>query len=308
MDAAAAKRAARDFGAPVVIKASGLAAGKGVIVCETMADADARSTRCSRDDSFGAAGREVLVEEFMEGEELSLFAITDGDDGAADARRRRTTSGCSTATGGPIRAGWAPMPPCRSSSAALVEDAVERVFVPTLAALRAAGRHSAASYMPGSCSRPRARRWWSSTAASAIRRPRRFCHFMDSSLLEPMLAVARGSRLARDVAWSGRASSSNHRSCGSGISGSTASRDAPSSCPAPARHPRLSRRHRHRTRRVTDRRRRTGACGDRRRRHPRGRPARKRALARKSIALEGKQLRTDIGWREQERSARASRD
>jgi phosphoribosylamine---glycine ligase len=73
-----AKAAARRFGAPVVVKASGLAAGKGVIVCTTLAEADAAIEDMLQGNRFGAAGAEVLVEEFMEGEELSLFAITDG--------------------------------------------------------------------------------------------------------------------------------------------------------------------------------------------------------------------------------------
>ncbi|MDB4899919.1 MAG: phosphoribosylamine--glycine ligase [Gemmatimonadetes bacterium] len=76
---AAAKAAARRFGAPVVVKASGLAAGKGVIVCQTLAEADVAIDDMLEGNRFGAAGSEVLVEEFMEGEEISLFAITDGD-------------------------------------------------------------------------------------------------------------------------------------------------------------------------------------------------------------------------------------
>jgi phosphoribosylamine--glycine ligase len=75
---AAAKRCAARFGAPVVIKASGLAAGKGVIVCATLAEADAAIEDMLEANRFGAAGAEVLVEEFMEGEELSVFALTDG--------------------------------------------------------------------------------------------------------------------------------------------------------------------------------------------------------------------------------------
>jgi phosphoribosylamine--glycine ligase len=78
-DAAAAKRAARAFGAPVVIKASGLAAGKGVVVCETLGDADAAIDRMLTEGVFGAAGREILVEEFMQGEEVSVFGVTDGE-------------------------------------------------------------------------------------------------------------------------------------------------------------------------------------------------------------------------------------
>jgi phosphoribosylamine---glycine ligase len=74
-----AKAAAREFGAPVVIKASGLAAGKGVVVAMTIAEADAAITSMLEDDIFGDAGAEVLVEEFMTGEELSLFVLTDGE-------------------------------------------------------------------------------------------------------------------------------------------------------------------------------------------------------------------------------------
>jgi phosphoribosylamine---glycine ligase len=74
-----ARDAARRFGAPVVVKASGLAAGKGVIVCETLADADRAIDEMLEGNRFGAAGAEVLVEEFMEGEEVSVFAITNGE-------------------------------------------------------------------------------------------------------------------------------------------------------------------------------------------------------------------------------------
>ena len=74
-----AKAAARAFGAPVVIKASGLAAGKGVVVAMTLDVADAAISSMLEDNLFGDAGAEVLVEEFMTGEELSLFVLTDGE-------------------------------------------------------------------------------------------------------------------------------------------------------------------------------------------------------------------------------------
>ncbi len=77
-DVVTAKAAVREFGAPVVIKASGLAAGKGVVVAMTLVEADAAITSMLEDNIFGDAGAEVLVEEFMTGEELSLFVLTDG--------------------------------------------------------------------------------------------------------------------------------------------------------------------------------------------------------------------------------------
>src|SRR6185503_2164469 len=77
-DARQAKAALADFGSPVVVKASGLAAGKGVVVANSAAEAERAIDAMIGDRVFGAAGREILIEEFMEGEELSLFAITDG--------------------------------------------------------------------------------------------------------------------------------------------------------------------------------------------------------------------------------------
>jgi phosphoribosylamine--glycine ligase len=63
---------------PIVIKASGLAAGKGVIVCRTTAEARAAVDQVMTKREFGAAGETVVIEEFMEGEEVSVLALTDG--------------------------------------------------------------------------------------------------------------------------------------------------------------------------------------------------------------------------------------
>ena len=78
-DAAAAKAALPAFGLPVVIKADGLAAGKGVVVAETAAQAEAAIDDMLVGNRFGAAGSEVLVEEFLHGEECSILALVDGE-------------------------------------------------------------------------------------------------------------------------------------------------------------------------------------------------------------------------------------
>ncbi|HWJ21717.1 MAG TPA: phosphoribosylamine--glycine ligase [Gemmatimonadaceae bacterium] len=148
----AAKRAAREFGAPVVIKASGLAAGKGVIVCSTLDEADRAIDYMLRDEGFGAAGAEILVEEFMEGEELSVFAITDGVNvvplvPAQDHKRLLAGDGGPN-TGG--MGAYAPVslhvPGGRASSSSAVESpmsgayaVVDQVVAPTLDALRERG-------------------------------------------------------------------------------------------------------------------------------------------------------------------------
>ena len=78
-DADKAKAALPAYGLPVVIKADGLAAGKGVIIAETQADAEAAIDDMLVGNKFGAAGAEVLLEEFLVGEECSILALVDGE-------------------------------------------------------------------------------------------------------------------------------------------------------------------------------------------------------------------------------------
>ena len=78
-DAAAAVAALDGFALPVVIKADGLAAGKGVIIAQTRAEAADAVRSMLVDAVFGAAGAQVLIEEFLEGEEASILALVDGE-------------------------------------------------------------------------------------------------------------------------------------------------------------------------------------------------------------------------------------
>lgn len=79
-DAKEAKAALPGFGLPVVIKADGLAAGKGVVVAETSAQAEEAIDDMLTNGKFGKSGAEILIEEFLHGEECSILAITDGKD------------------------------------------------------------------------------------------------------------------------------------------------------------------------------------------------------------------------------------
>lgn len=92
-----------DFGLPVVIKADGLAAGKGVIIAETREAAEAAITDMFA-GGFGQAGASVVIEEFMEGEEVSFFAISDGKDciafGSAQDHKRVGDGDVGPNTGG----------------------------------------------------------------------------------------------------------------------------------------------------------------------------------------------------------------
>jgi phosphoribosylamine--glycine ligase len=130
--------AARYIGAhpePLVIKASGLAAGKGAVVCQTRAEARAIASAMLKDGTFGEAGAEVLVEEFLDGEELSVLALTDGEHFAVlppAQDHKRLEDG----DRGPNTGGMGAYSPVSIASKELLARVAEQVFEPTLAALR----------------------------------------------------------------------------------------------------------------------------------------------------------------------------
>lgn len=134
---AEAKTEVRRLNAPVVVKASGIAAGKGVIVAMSLAEADAAIDDMLDAKVFGDAGAEVLVEEFMEGEELSLFALTDGSDvrmmlAAQDHKR------IGEGDTGPNTGGMGAYLPVSLATPALVADVQRRILLPMLRAMREA--------------------------------------------------------------------------------------------------------------------------------------------------------------------------
>ena len=97
-----------------MLKADGLAAGKGVIICATEAEAREAVDVFFTEQRFGET--EVVLEEFLEGEELSLLALCDGENGRCRWPRPRTTSGSSTATPGRTPAAWAATRRCPTSA------------------------------------------------------------------------------------------------------------------------------------------------------------------------------------------------
>jgi phosphoribosylamine--glycine ligase len=137
-DAAEPARAyLREKGAPIVVKADGLAAGKGVIVAMTEAEAIA-----AIDDmfggQFGAAGAEVVIEEFMAGEEASFFVLCDGENvlpiGTAQDHKRVGDGDTGPNTGG--MGAYSPAPVLTD---ALMEQALDRIVRPTVAEMARRG-------------------------------------------------------------------------------------------------------------------------------------------------------------------------
>ena len=134
-DVDAAKNYIRTQGAPIVVKADGLAAGKGVIVAQTV---DEALRAVDEMKTFGAAGSKIVVEEFMDGEEASVLALTDGDTIlpliAAQDHKRALDGNKGLNTGG--MGAYAPAPIVDEKISTLVE---ETILKPTIAALKSEG-------------------------------------------------------------------------------------------------------------------------------------------------------------------------
>lgn len=129
----------REEGAPIVIKADGLAAGKGVVVAQTVEEAISAVNNIMEDKSFGAAGSRVVIEECMVGEEASLLAFTDGETivpMVSSQDHKRAYDGDQ----GPNTGGMGTYAPAPVMTPDMVEQAVEKVLKPIIAGMRAEGR------------------------------------------------------------------------------------------------------------------------------------------------------------------------
>jgi len=133
---------AKDFinvkGAPIVVKADGLAAGKGVVVAMTKEEALAAVDMMMADKKFGAAGNTIVVEEFMPGEEASLLAFTDGKTVVpmiAAQDHKRVFDGDK----GPNTGGMGAYAPAPVMTAELKYKAVKTILEPTVQAMAAEG-------------------------------------------------------------------------------------------------------------------------------------------------------------------------
>ena len=117
---------------PVVVKASGLAAGKGVVVAQTLAEAEQAASDMLREGRFGEAGRTVVIEEFLEGEEVSMIGLCDGRSVrllAPSQDHKRLLDG----DRGPNTGGMGAYAPAPVMMPALQREVEEKVFAPLLA-------------------------------------------------------------------------------------------------------------------------------------------------------------------------------
>ena len=137
-DPAEAEAYIRKQGAPIVVKADGLAAGKGVIIAETVEQAVGAVRDMLGGNKFGAAGSSVVIEEFMQGEEASFFVLSDGENvlpllGAQDHKR------AFDGDKGPNTGGMGAYSPAPVFDAAMQKRTMDEIVLPTIRAMASAG-------------------------------------------------------------------------------------------------------------------------------------------------------------------------
>src|SRR4051794_118217 len=184
----------------VVVKASGLAAGKGAVVCDDLESARAAAREMLVENAFGDAGRHVLIEERLEGEEASLFVLTDGQDAvpllpAQDYKR------AGEGDRGPNTGGMGAYAPAPFMTPPLVEEAMSRIALPVLRGLREDGAPFRGCLYAGLM-----------RTADGLKVIEFNCRFgdpetqavlplLESDLLELMLACAGGTLGSRTLQW-----------------------------------------------------------------------------------------------------------
>jgi phosphoribosylamine--glycine ligase len=188
-------------GGPLVVKASGLAAGKGAILCTSTREALEAARDMLSGEAFGSAGAEIVIEDFMEGEELSVFAITDGRHAItllpAQDYKRAGEGDTGPNTGG--MGSYAPVPTVTEE---MMEQIRDEVLSPVLDGLERAATPFRGLLYAGLM-----------LTGDGIKVVEFNCRFgdpetqallplMESSLLDLMLPVARGGSIEGiDIAW-----------------------------------------------------------------------------------------------------------
>lgn len=199
-DANSAKSFLDEMSIPVVIKADGLAAGKGVVIAETKEQAETAIDDCF-EGSFGDAGHEVVIEAFLKGEEASLFALCDGQTamllGTAQDHKRVGDGDTGPNTGG--MGAYSPAP-CMTQE--LIDRTMTEIIVPTLAGMHSRGHPFKGILYAGLM--------LTENGPELIEYNVRFgdpeCQVLmprlKSDLLELMIAASEGSLLEHDAQWS----------------------------------------------------------------------------------------------------------
>lgn len=185
----------RSLACPVVVKASGLAAGKGVVVCDDTDQALTALRETMEGGAFGVAGAEVVVEERMTGEELSVFALTDGENVVpmVPAQDHKRVGEGET---GPNTGGMGAYAPVSLATPELMERVEREILRPTVAAMAAEGCPFRGLLYAGLMLTPDGPKVVEFNCRFGDPETQVVLPLLRSSLLEPILEIARGGSLA----------------------------------------------------------------------------------------------------------------
>jgi phosphoribosylamine---glycine ligase len=189
-----------EHGVPVVVKADGLAAGKGVIIAKTMEEAEAALAECFVDRRFGDAARLVLIEEYLEGEEVSFLSLVSGDQilplaPAQDYKR------IFDGDGGPNTGGMGSYCPVPVVDDALYAHLVDEVVKPTVAELVRRGIDFRGVLYAGLMLTAEGPKVLEFNCRFGDPETQAILPRLESDLLELLWAAARGERLPASAAW-----------------------------------------------------------------------------------------------------------
>lgn len=200
-DAASARDYVQAEGAPIVIKADGLAAGKGVVVAQTVDEALTAVNNIMEDRSFGSAGARVVVEECMFGEEASLLAFTDGETivpMVSSQDHKRAFDGDK----GPNTGGMGTYAPAPVMTNELVQEATEKILRPIIAAMKKEGRPYKGCLYAGLMITEAGPKVVEFNARFGDPETQVVLPLLKSDLLEIMLACCDGRLAEQDIKWS----------------------------------------------------------------------------------------------------------
>ena len=200
-EAQAAKDYIKSEGAPIVIKADGLAAGKGVIVAMTMDEAIGAIDEIMGDKAFGSAGSRVVVEEFMSGEEVSVLCFTDGKTiipmvPSQDHKRVNDNDE------GPNTGGMGAYAPAPVGTPELLAQAQKEILDPVIKAMEQEGRLYKGCLYAGLMVTDRGPRVVEFNARFGDPETQVVLPLLDSDLVEVMLACIDGKLAETEVKWS----------------------------------------------------------------------------------------------------------
>ena len=199
-DVKGARAFARELGAPLVVKADGLAAGKGVFVCRTLAEADRAIDVCLTERALGEAGARIVIEEFLSGEEVSSFALTNGKDllPLAHAQDHKTVF---DGDQGPNTGGMGAYSPAPIVTDEVEEEIVDAIMRPTVEAMAREGRSYRGLLYAGLMLTKDGPKVLEFNCRFGDPETQPLLRRLDDDLAPLLLAVARGESLPKQAAW-----------------------------------------------------------------------------------------------------------